>query len=173
MRLAVFSGQIFSFDGKNYSTDEAFVKFVTFFRHYFNEIIFCDPVKQSEKSQAYVLDSAYTQVCPLPYFSLYSLWQNPLVFFPKVYRVIKQSVDSWDVVWLHAPHPISLILVHICTKLHKPFFFFVRQDLGVYVGHRNQGPKRILGSTCCSFTRICISSGIPKDTDVCGRSESV
>ncbi len=84
MRLAVFSGQIFWFDGRHYSTDEAFVKFITSFYPHFEKIIFCDAVIEGGKMEAYILDSKKTEVCPLPYFNLYSLWKDICQsFFPK------------------------------------------------------------------------------------------
>ncbi len=145
MRLAVFSGQYFWFDGRHYSTDEAFVKFVTSFHPYFEKIIFCDAVRDEEKRQAYTLDSENTEVCPFPNFTLYSFWKNVVVVFPRIYRIIRESIHKWDIVWLHSPHPVSLIFVYVCRREHIPFFFFVRQNLVAYVGCRNRGARRILG----------------------------
>jgi glycosyltransferase involved in cell wall biosynthesis len=144
MKLAVFSGQYFCFDGRHYSTDEAFVKFVTSFQPYFEKIIFCDAVKTDGTTQAYILDPAKTEVCPLPYFNLYSMWRNILTILPRVWRVVRHNIRYWDVVWLHTPHPVSLILAYFCRRRSKPFFLFIRQNLRVYIGHRNQGGKRIL-----------------------------
>ena len=151
MKLAVFSGQYFLFDGKNYSTYEAFVKFVTSFYPYFEKIIFCDAVKEERKTKGYVLDPTKTEVYPLPYFTVYSFWKNILVIFPKIYRVIRDNIQDWDIIWLHAPHPVSLIFAHICRKAHKPFFLFVRQNLRAYVGYRNRGAKRILAVAVASI----------------------
>jgi glycosyltransferase involved in cell wall biosynthesis len=143
MKLAVFTGQVFWFDGKQYSTNEAFIKFVTSFSPYFDKIIFCDPVAPEEKTQAYVLDFSKAEVCPLPYFSLYSLWRKPIIFH-RIYRLIRDNIHHWDLIWLHAPHPVSLIFAYLCRKTDKRFFLFVRQNLRVYVGYRNRGLKRIL-----------------------------
>ena len=84
MKLAAFTGQYFSFDGRHYSTNEAFVKFVTAFCPYFEKVVFCDPVIKDWKTQAYVLEGAKAEVCPLPYFSVYSFWRNILVIFPRI-----------------------------------------------------------------------------------------
>jgi glycosyltransferase involved in cell wall biosynthesis len=144
MKLAVFSGQYFWFDGKNYSTDEAFIKFVTSFYPHFEKIIFCDAVIGERKTQAYILDPKKTDVCPLPYFSVYAFWRNMFVIFPRIYRVIRANAHDWDVIWLHAPHPVSLIFAYVCRRLRKPFFLFIRQNLKVYAGYRNRGAKRVL-----------------------------
>lgn len=144
MKLAVFSGQYFWFDGNRYSTDEAFVKFVNSFYPYFEKIIFCDVVITKGETKAYILDPTKTEVCPLPYFSVYSFWRNILVIYPKIYQIIKDNIHHWDVVWLHTPHPVSLIFARICRKTNKPFFLFIRQNLRTQVGYRNKGLRRIL-----------------------------
>lgn len=151
MTLAVFTGQYFRFDGKHYSTDEAFVKFVMSFHAHFEKIVFCDVVKGNGKSLAYRLDPSNTQVCPLPYFSLNSLWKNMLIVFPEVYRRVRHNIHRWDIVWLHAPHPVGLLLACMCKRLHKPFFLFIRQNLRVYVAHRNRGARRRLAALAAAF----------------------
>jgi hypothetical protein len=103
MRLAVFSGQYFWFDGRYYSTDEAFVKFVTSFYPYCDKIIFCDAAGEERKREPYILDPRKAEVCPLPYFSVYSFWKNILVVYPKIYRVIRDNIRHWDIIWLPGP----------------------------------------------------------------------
>lgn len=144
MKLAVFSGQYFWFDGCQYSTNEAFAKFVISFSAHFEKVIFCDALAPEQKSEPYVLDSEKTSICPLPNFSLYSLWKDSFRSFTGIYNVLSKNIDEWDVVWLHAPHPVSLIFIYICKKHKKPFFFFIRQNLKVYVGCRTTGWLRSL-----------------------------
>jgi glycosyltransferase involved in cell wall biosynthesis len=142
MNLAVFSGQYFYFDGIHYSTDEAFVKFVTSFYPCFEKIIFCDAVINAYEKKAYVLDDRKTEVCPLPYFSVYSFVKNVVLTFPRIYRAIRGQVGNWDVVWLPAPHPVSLLFAFVCHRRHKPFFLMVRQNLLEQVRHRNREMRR-------------------------------
>jgi glycosyltransferase involved in cell wall biosynthesis len=144
VKLAVFSGQYFWFDGKHYSTDEAFVKFITSFCPYFEKIILCDAVMEEKETEAYVLDPTKAEVWPLPHFSVYSFWRNILSTYPKIYRLIRDNMNRWDILWLNAPHPVSLMFAHICRKLGKPFFLFIRQNLKVQVGYRNRGIMKIL-----------------------------
>jgi glycosyltransferase involved in cell wall biosynthesis len=151
MKLTVFSGQYFWFDGRNYSTDEAFVKFVLSFYPHFEKIIFCDAVRRNSKSQPYILDPKYTLVCPLPCFSLDSVWRSPVLMLPDVYRRVSHYIKDWDLVWLHGPHPVSFIIAHICRRFHKPFFLFIRQDLRAYVAKRNSGLKKALALLFASF----------------------
>ncbi len=141
MRLAVFSGQYFWFNGKHYSTDEAFVKFVTSFYSYFDKIIFCDAVRKERKTQPYVLDPSKTEVCPLPNFSVYSFWKNILIVYPEIYRVIRDNIRHWDIIWLPGPHPVAVLFAYICQRKRKPFFQVVRANLMEQVRHRNQGIK--------------------------------
>jgi glycosyltransferase involved in cell wall biosynthesis len=149
MKLAVFSGQYFWFDGTHYSTDESFVKFVTSFYPYFEKIVFCDPVRKERKTEAYILDPMETKVCPLPYFSVYSFWKNILVIYPKIYRIIRDNIQDWDIIWLHAPHPVSLFFAYVCHRKHKPFFQVVRMNLIEQVRHRNTGMRR-----CCAMAVV-------------------
>ena len=142
MKLAAFTGQYFWFDGESYSTDEAFSTFVASFHPYFEKIIFCDPVMPDRLTKPYKIDPAVADVRPLPYFNLNS-WKSMLVSFPKTCRMISRHCKDWDVLWLHAPHPASLAFFYIFRKMHKPFFFFVRQNLPKYVRFRNHGLKRL------------------------------
>lgn len=159
MKLAVFSGQYFYFDGIHYSTDEAFVKFVTSFCPYFDKIVFCDAIVRQEEKRPYVLDDESTEVCPLPYFSVYSFLKNILVTFPRIYRLLRDTMRHWDLVWLPAPHPVSLLFVFLCHRQHKPLFFLVRQNLMEQVRHRNSGIKRhvamaVVGTLELVFRRL-------------------
>lgn len=138
MKLAVFSGQYFWFNGKNYSTDEAFVKFVTSFHPSFERVIFCDALKQERKTQPYPLDPTTCEVCPLPDFTICS-FASMLMNIPRIYRILRDNMWQWDLVWLHAPHPVSLVFAFVCRQLHKPFFLFVRQNFRDYVVNRSLG----------------------------------
>ncbi|OEU49491.1 MAG: hypothetical protein BA861_06985 [Desulfobacterales bacterium S3730MH5] len=142
MKLAIFSGQYFWFDGEHYSTDEAFVKFVTSFHPYFEKIIFCDAVVKEKKNQAYILDPTTTEVCPLPYFSVYSFWKNILFVYPEIYRVIRDNIHRWDMIWLPGPHPVSFLFACMCWRMRKPFFQVVRANLMEQVRHRNRGIRK-------------------------------
>lgn len=126
------------------------MKFITSFCSHFDKIVFCDALKEDRKRKAYVLDLQKTGVCPLPNFTVYSFWRNLVIIFPKIYRIIRNNIHKWDVVWLHAPHPVSLIFAAICMRLRKPFFLFIRQNLKVYVGRRNRGVRRTLAVSAAS-----------------------
>jgi len=142
MKLAVFSGQYFWFDGKHYSTDEAFINFVTSFYPYFEKLIFCDAVIKDPKTQPYILDPVKTEVCCLPYFSVYSFWKNVLVIYPKIYRTIRDNIRHWDILWLPGPHPVAMLLAYFCHREGKAFFQVIRANLLEQVKHSNIGVKR-------------------------------
>lgn len=142
MKLAVFIPQPFWFDGHRYSTGEPFINFVTSLHPYFEKIVFCARVAKERKIDTYILDPVKTEVCPLPYFDTYSLWKNLFMVFPQIYQILKNNIHNWDAIWLHTPHPVSLLFAYICKRQHKPFFLVVRQNLIEQVRHRNRGMKR-------------------------------
>ena len=144
MKLAVFTGQYFWHDGSNFSTDEAFIKFVTSFHPPFEKIVFCDPIKEEIKSETYILDPNYTTVCPLPHFDTYSIWQNLLVVFPTIFRIVKKNIRDWDLVWLPGPHPVGLLFAYICRKTDTPFFQVIRANLTEQVRHTNRGIRQYM-----------------------------
>lgn len=151
MKLAVFSGQYFWFDGKQYSTDEAFVEFVNAFHPYFGKIVFCDAVSAERKTESYVLDAEKAEVCPLPAFNVYSFWENIFVHYPRIYRIVKKQIDDWDIVWLPGPHPVGLLLAYVCHQRRKAFFQMVRANLLEQVKHSNRGFRR-----CCAMTAVAM-----------------
>jgi glycosyltransferase involved in cell wall biosynthesis len=142
LRLAVFTGQYFWFDGQLYSTDEAFINYVTSFHPHFEKITLCDAVMEERGKKDYILDPAKVDLCDLPYFSVYSFWNNILCIYPRIYRITRENIHRWDVIWLHAPHPISLIFALVCRMKDVPFFFFIRQNMRNYVKLRNRGIRR-------------------------------
>lgn len=150
-KIAIFSGQVFWYDGQYYSTDEAFVRFVTGFTPHFEKIVFCDAVTQENRTQPYALNPKTTEVCALPYFNVYSFWRNLLVVFPRIYRIVSKNIKHWDLVWLHGPHPVALIFAYICRRQNKPFFLFIRQNIRACVGYRNRGPGRALAIAAASL----------------------
>jgi len=157
MKLAVFSGQYFWFDGRHYSTDEAFVRFVASFHPYFEKITFCDAVAKESKTQAYILDPTNTEVCALPYFSVYSFWKNIFVIYPRIYRAIRDNIQDWDIIWLPAPHPLTLIIAYLCHRKDKPFFLVIRQNLIEQIKHNNRGTKK-----SCAIAAVAILEHITR-----------
>ena len=143
LRLAAFVDQIFWFDGERYSTDEAFIKFITAFNPYFAKIILLGRVSPQRKGQKYVLDPWTTEVQALPFYKdVYSLWKNGITVLPAIYKIFSKHLSDYDLVWLCGPHPISLMFAYQCVRRNKPFFFFIRQNLTEQVRHRNQGLKK-------------------------------
>jgi len=142
MKLAVFTGQYFWFDGKHYSTDEAFVEFVTSFHPYFEKIVFCDALKGERKTESYLLDPAKADVCALPDFSVYSCLRNILVVFPQIFRTVRDNIQYWDMIWLPGPHPVSFLFAFLCIRQRKAFFQVIRSNLLEQVRHTNTGLRK-------------------------------
>ena len=147
MNLAMFHDWIIWKKGPEYFLDDAFVKFVLAFNQDFEKITFCGRVKASHEANSllYPLDSNRHQVCPFPHYnSIYSLYLKGFYIFPQVIKRLYHHLDQWDLLWLEAPHPISILAAFLCRLKGKPFFFLVRQNLKEQVRHRNTGLKRII-----------------------------
>lgn len=148
MKLAVFVDQVFWFDGRFYSTDESYIKFVTAFTAYFDEIVLYGRVANEAKTGEYRLDSAKTSVYPLPWYEdVYSLWARWPVVFPKVVRSFTRTHQTWDLLWLTMPHPLGALLAHLCRSKNRPFFTIIRQNLVEQVKQRTRGLRKLLGVT--------------------------
>jgi glycosyltransferase involved in cell wall biosynthesis len=157
LRLGVFSSQIFWLHRGRYATDEAFVKFVTAFTPYFDKIFFFDSVAREHHDAPYFLDSDKIQVCAIPPYNLclHTSWVRGLATLPRIFQIAKTNIPCWDLAWIHGPHPVGLLLAHLCQKSGKPFFLFVRQNLPVYVSHRSQGLKRYLAMAIAGALESC------------------
>jgi glycosyltransferase involved in cell wall biosynthesis len=144
LKLAIFVDQVFWFDGERYSTDEPFTKFVIAFEPYFEKIVFCGRVPEERKTEKYILNPDKTEVCALPFYQdVYALWKSGLFVIPKTFSILAREIESWDLVWLCVPHPLSLVFAHLCKRKSIPFFMMVRQNLVEQVRHRNRGVKKI------------------------------
>lgn len=117
------------------------MEFVKSFHPYFKKITLCDSLAKERAKKSYLLDASSTDFCPLPHFSVYSIWKNLFVIYPEIYRRISERIQFWDLIWVHAPHPVGLLFGFLCWRRKKPFFLFVRQNMVDYVRLRNEGGK--------------------------------
>ena len=131
MRLAVLWDPIFYFDGKQYSTNVSFAKFITAFDIYFDKIIFLGRISKERRRGKYLLDPEKTDVVDIPFYNnFYSLWRQWIYVFPSLNKILQQNINKFDLVWLcNCPNPLSLVVAHFCKKNKKPLFMFVRQNL--------------------------------------------
>ena len=148
MKLAVFADQIFWFDGERYSTDEAFIKFITSFSIYFEEITIIARVSDDRKVEKYVINDPMIRICALPFYKdIYTLYKYGFIFFPRIYRLISQNILKWDILWLPFAHPISWIAIFL-AKYHKiRFFCTIRGDHVKDMKYRYGGIKKLAALT--------------------------
>lgn len=151
MKLAVFVDQIFWFDGTRFSTDEAFIKFVTAFAPYVEQLVLFGRVAGEAKTEQYQLDPAKTHVCALPFYKdTYTLWQEGSTIIRKTCAIFAKQIMECDLVWLCVPHPLSVLFTQICRYKKKPFFMLVRQNLIEMVRYQNRGAKKIIAVSIAS-----------------------
>ncbi|MBI5182951.1 MAG: glycosyltransferase family 4 protein [Nitrospinae bacterium] len=146
MRLAVLWDPIFYFDGREYSTNVAFVRFITAFDIYFEKIIFLGRVSKERRRERYILDPEKTDIVALPFYNnFYTLWREWIYVLPSLKKILQENIDNFDLVWLcNCPNPLSLVVAYFCKKNKKPLFIFVRQDLVEQVRHSNKGFKKVI-----------------------------
>jgi len=146
VRLAVLWDPIFYFDGKQYSTNVAFAKFITAFDIYFDKIIFFGRVSRERRRGKYLLDPEKTDVIAIPFYNnFYTLWRQWIYVFPSLVKILRENINKYDLVWLcNCPNPLSLVAAYFCKKNKKPLFIFVRQNLIEQVRHSNKGVKKVI-----------------------------
>lgn len=145
MRLAVFVDHVFWFDGRTYSSNEAFLSFVAAFGAHFEQLQFYGRVPQGRKTEEYRLDPERTLIHRLPWYDdVYALATRWPVVLPRVAEVFRRTCDRWDLLWLAMPHPVSLLMANLCKKTGKPFFMTVAMDLATQLRHRCQGLRRVV-----------------------------
>lgn len=152
MKLAVFVDQVFWFDGECYSTDAAFVKFVTAFESCFEKIVFCGRLSGERRREKYILDPIKTEVCALPFYeNLYALGKVGLSVIPETFRILARESETWDLVWLCVPNPLALLYVYLCKRKQIPFFMMVRGNLVRDVRYRSRGLTGIAARAAAGF----------------------
>jgi glycosyltransferase involved in cell wall biosynthesis len=145
MRLAIFSDQLYAFDGKAFSTDETYVLFPLSFTVCFEQLVFLGRLHRKAERKPYVLPQPGTAFCELPYYEkLCDLWRLGRRIYPEVRRIIRENAFSWDAVWLCGPNPLSIVIAEECDRLGVPFFLVIRQNLTDQMKFGSRGIRRIL-----------------------------
>jgi glycosyltransferase involved in cell wall biosynthesis/GT2 family glycosyltransferase len=151
MKLAVFSDQVYWFDGNSYSTDEAYALFPASFVSSFDKVVFIGRVAAEKTRKHYVLDHPAISVCAMPYYDdLYGLWKSYPAVMSAARRIIRAAMPEWDVVWICGPNPIGNLIARECIKLNRSFFLVVRQNLVQQVQASNNGFRRIAAVAAAS-----------------------
>lgn len=145
LKLAVFVDQLFWFDGEYFSTNEAFIKFITAFTPFTEHILCFGRVADELKTAQYVLDAKSIDVCRLPFYpDIYALIKNGFLILYKSCTIFSKNIDEYDLVLLCVPNPLSYLFAYICIYKKKPFFMLVRQNIVEMVRHQNAGLKKVV-----------------------------
>ncbi len=142
--LAIFDDQVLSFDGRLYSSDEPYLLFMIGMKRLFPNLTFISRLSPESGSASHTIPSDI-KIHTLPYYENVSeLLTGALRHIPRLWRSLKNGIDSWDVLLLAWPNPVSLLIL-ILSKLrgqgNHPVLV-VRQNLGELVKLRYPGLRR-------------------------------
>ncbi len=145
--LMIFDDQIFSYNGKEYSSDEAHVLFMIGMKQYFPDLTFCSRLLPTLNSECYLIPDEIN-ICPLPYYkNIFELYAKSVFLLPKIWIKIQSNIDAWDILCLSWPNPISILMI-ILTKIKYPeklIVLLIRQNLTELVKLRYNGVKKVVG----------------------------
>lgn len=106
MKLALIDTTPFWFDGKRYSTNPAFIKFVLSFKKYFDRIVFIVPVIKSDTEKGgFYIDGEGIEVVPFPPAKNdYEIYLKGLYYFPMILWQYLRTIRKYDVAWIVSNH---------------------------------------------------------------------
>ncbi len=143
----IFDDQIFSYNGKEYSSDEAHVLYMIGMKQYFPNLVFCSRLFPTSNSECYLIPEEI-KICPLPYYkNVFELYLKSIFLLPKIWNQIKLNAKSWDIMCLSWPNPISMLII-ILAKIKYPeklIVLLIRQNLVELVRLRYNGVKKVIG----------------------------
>jgi len=152
MKLAVFTDQVFWWDGQTYSTDEAYILFPASFASELGRVVFLGRLAPTTARKPYVLTHPNIELCALPYYeSIYDLWKSGPRIYAEIRRIIRKNADLWDTVWICGPNPVGQYIARECTKLGVPIFLVVRQNLVRQMRSMHTGLRNALAVTTAKY----------------------
>jgi len=152
MRLAVFTDQVFWFDGQEYSTDEAYTLFPVSFASKLDRVVFLGRLAPVSARKPYALTDPKIEFCPLPYYeSVYDIWKSGPYVLKEIRRAIRNNASQWDAAWICGPNPVGQVIARECIKLGIPIFLVVRQNLVRQMKSIHPGLKGIAAVTMARY----------------------
>jgi glycosyltransferase involved in cell wall biosynthesis len=143
--LMIFDDQVFHFNGREYSSDEAHILFMIGMKKYFNNLTFCSRLLPGINSANYRIPEQI-KICPLPYYKdVLELFIKSVIYMTQIWRIIRNNINRWDILWLCWPHPVSLlILIMVKIQSYQSIpVLIVRQNLNKLVRLRYRGIKKL------------------------------
>lgn len=151
--LMIFDDQIYYSDGHGYGSDEAHVLFMIGMKKYFQKLVFCSRLAPVKRSAGYTVPQEI-ELCPLPYYrNVVELCAKFIIYAPKIWRILREKADEWDILWLSWPHPVSLLMVIFISirQRQKLLVLIVRQNLKQLVRLRYRGPRKLVSLAIVNF----------------------
>lgn len=151
--LMIFDDQIFYYNGKDYSSEEAHVLYMIGLRKYFNNLTFCSRLHPKSHLAPYKIPQKI-KLCPLPYYhDVVEFYKKAYIYIPKIWKILRKNVIEWDIILMSWPNPVSLMTL-ILIKITIPRKFtvlVVRQNLQALVRLRYKSLKRIFALIMVDF----------------------
>jgi glycosyltransferase involved in cell wall biosynthesis len=135
VRLGVHLDYVFRSEGGVFSTDRAFILFVTGLAERLEEMVLFGRLDPEPGSSHYVLPGEVRFVGLPHYPRLTSV--GPLVrSIRKAVSRFDEEVRSLDAVWLFGPHPVALFFAWRARRRRVPVVLGIRQQYPKYIRHR-------------------------------------
>ena len=135
----MYSDLVYRSDGREITTDRAFIRFVTSLPPRVDEVVVLGRLDPAPGRAPYALPSRGVRFVPLPYYPRV----DAVVRLVRVARAscaaFARELERLDAVWIFGPHPLALPFALIARRRGTPLFLGVRQDYPEYIANRLPG----------------------------------
>ncbi len=139
--LIIFEDLVFQFDGQTYSTNDSHIMFMLGMKRYCSNLsLFCRVCPTPGEGPYKIHQSV--DVYTIPYYkNVPDLCKKFLAYLPSLVRMVKNTIQKWDVVSLAWPHPFSLltIIMYRIWRVDPIFVVMVRNNLKAAIRSRYKG----------------------------------
>jgi glycosyltransferase involved in cell wall biosynthesis len=146
MKLGVFINQAFYTDGKKYSTDLAFIRFIESFSLHFEKIfVFAPSLLVSGGNHGFYECSDVISLCALPYYENVNdlAMRLPAILMGSV-KNLNTRLRDCQLMWLVGPHPLGLLAYKISKMAGVPVCQHIRGNILNDVAVRYSGRHYLL-----------------------------
>ena len=135
-RLGIHADLVYRFDGRAYSADRAFVKFVTALPPRVEEVVLFGRLDPERGRFPYELPPTGVRFVPLPHYPSVRAAGAVARALRASVGVVERELPSLDALWLFGPHPLGVAFARAARRRGVPVLLGVRQDLPAYVRPR-------------------------------------
>ena len=161
MRLGLVLDQIIFEHSGQYSTDEAFIRFVeALASRSFERIDFCSRVLAVPSAAPYFLAPALFSVCRLPWYpNITALFLKSPILLPRIERLLENLMSSWDILMACGVHPITCLALRVARRRSVPMLLCIRGDIEADIRCKYRGLRRLTGLVAARVTTALIRRG--------------